>query len=618
LGSQLGYRAVRWLASGTEATELGGLGTDPSGYSEEARAYAVNDAGVAVGFSRKYVSGSDKGDRAVRWDASGTEATELGNLGDIGGYTQCYAYAVNAVGTAVGVADKFGSGVGLGPRAVRWDASGTVATELGNLGTNTFGQTEAIARAVNAAGTAVGNAEKYVSGSGKGTRAVRWDASGTEATELGTLGTDPNGQTYSVALAVNNAGTAFGYSEKYVSGSYNGIRALVWLPNSTNAIDLNELGVAHPSDGSWLLQVIYTINADGWASGYGAFSPNVGPAYLRLWITQVGLGGTWTDVFSGSLNGTWGRGPQWSTGTPAMQVGDAVFNASAAYSVSLDRNETTRSISVSAGDVTLNLNGYRLGTTLGSTIGSGASLKIGSSGAAAITGSITNNGTLAPGVSVGMLNIDGNYTQSASGKLQIELGSLANFDGLQVVGDLVIGGTIEISLLEDYLPMAGNEFDILDWTGALSGTFDMVILPSAINWNTSQLYTQGVISVVGLAGDYNGDNVVDTADYVVWRNNGGIQGEYNTWRVNFGNTASIPGDFNNDDVVNAADYIVWRKNGGTPDRFNIWRTTFGDTFGGAGSSLNDVNASPNVPEPASLGLFAITSVLFFGSRQKGP
>lgn len=39
-----------------------------------------------------------------------------------------------------------------------------------------------------------------------------------------------------------------------------------------------------------------------------------------------------------------------------------------------------------------------------------------------------------------------------------------------------------------------------------------------------------------LFGDYNGNGVVDDADYVVWRKNEGTQLEYNTWRANFGET----------------------------------------------------------------------------------
>lgn len=36
------------------------------------------------------------------------------------------------------------------------------------------------------------------------------------------------------------------------------------------------------------------------------------------------------------------------------------------------------------------------------------------------------------------------------------------------------------------------------------------------------------------AGDYNGNGVVDAADYVVWRNTNGSQAAYDVWRANFG------------------------------------------------------------------------------------
>jgi hypothetical protein len=42
--------------------------------------------------------------------------------------------------------------------------------------------------------------------------------------------------------------------------------------------------------------------------------------------------------------------------------------------------------------------------------------------------------------------------------------------------------------------------------------------------------------MVGLDGDYDGNGVVDAADYVWWRKNDGGAAGYNTWRTNFGRT----------------------------------------------------------------------------------
>ena len=81
---------------------------------------------------------------------------------------------MNNSGTAVGCAEKYDGDRYLGPRAVRWDLSGTAATELGNPGTHN-GETRAEACAINGAGIAIGYADKYdESGTDLG-RNLLWD-----------------------------------------------------------------------------------------------------------------------------------------------------------------------------------------------------------------------------------------------------------------------------------------------------------------------------------------------------------------------------------------------------------------------------------------------------------
>jgi hypothetical protein len=75
---------------------------------------------------------------------------------------------------------------------------------------------------------------------------------------------------------------------------------------------------------------------------------------------------------------------------------------------------------------------------------------------------------------------------------------------------------------------------------------------------------------------------------------------------------TLPGDFNEDGVVDGADYVVWRKNGGTQAEFDEWRANFGATQGsGGGSSVappsNESNSA--VPEPAAMGLVVIACTL---------
>jgi hypothetical protein len=65
----------------------------------------------------------------------------------------------------------------------------------------------------------------------------------------------------------------------------------------------------------------------------------------------------------------------------------------------------------------------------------------------------------------------------------------------------------------------------------------------------------------------------------------------------------LAGDYDGNDVVDAADYTWWRKNDGTPTGYNTWRTNFGRTAG-SGSGW-DVTS---VPEPMS-GVMMVASML---------
>ena len=57
-------------------------------------------------------------------------------------------------------------------------------------------------------------------------------------------------------------------------------------------------------------------------------------------------------------------------------------------------------------------------------------------------------------------------------------------------------------------------------------------------------------------GDYNSDGVVDSADYIVWRNEDGTQTGYDIWRENFGRTMGN-GSLSNADVPEPTVMVWW-------------------------------------------------------------
>jgi predicted esterase len=74
-------------------------------------------------------------------------------------------------------------------------------------------------------------------------------------------------------------------------------------------------------------------------------------------------------------------------------------------------------------------------------------------------------------------------------------------------------------------------------------------------------------------------------------------------------------DFNQDGVIDAADYVVWRKNGGTAAEYDRWQSNFGRSLftGGAGALFPATTSiepqSPAIPEPATIATFLIGVIL---------
>ncbi|MEX2170217.1 MAG: hypothetical protein WD851_12970 [Pirellulales bacterium] len=194
---------------------------------------------------------------------------------------------------------------------------------------------------------------------------------------------------------------------------------------------------------------------------------------------------------------------------------------------------------------------------------------------------IENRGTLRLGSSPGQTQ-GFEYNQTASGSWEVELASTAadQYDRMTLTGIATLDGVLALSLLDGFQPMVNDTFIILA-AAAIHGEFSTIddtaaTLGSNLQWEVhyNQTNVQLVVSRAGLPGDYNGNGIVDAADYTVWRD--GLGGEF------------------------------------TPADYGVWKQNFGAT-GATGSASADA-----VPEPATLPLivFAAAVGMILGQKTR--
>lgn len=132
---------------------------------------------------------------------------------------------------------------------------------------------------------------------------------------------------------------------------------------------------------------------------------------------------------------------------------------------------------------------------------------LGGHGDIADPGTRVIQGKVAPGSSPGCVTDQGNVVFEAGAQLEIELGgttACTGYDRYTVALSLTLSGpTINVLLINGFVPSAGQRFDVLDW-GTLTGTFGKVNLPALPNglvWDVTALHTKGEIAVVAPAAE---------------------------------------------------------------------------------------------------------------------
>jgi len=213
------------------------------------------------------------------------------------------------------------------------------------------------------------------------------------------------------------------------------------------------------------------------------------------------------------------------------------------------------------------------------------------------TGSIVGGGDvyfeadLTPGSSPAEVTYDANVYFGNEATANMEIAGImlgTQYDRLIVSGELHFGGTLEVTTISSFVPGVGDSFDIFDW-GTADGAFATLDLPALeenLMWNAEQLYITGTLRVV-LAGDYNGNGIVDAGDYTVWRNSLGRTG------------VGLAADGNGNNQIDAGDFGVWEAN-----------------FGATAGSGSGANANAAVPEPATLMLIILAAAGVYARRRR--
>jgi len=100
--------------------------------------------------------------------------------------------------------------------------------------------------------------------------------------------------------------------------------------------------------------------------------------------------------------------------------------------------------------------------------------------------SFTNEGLVSPGTSPGTLDFSGDYVQSVTGELLIEIGGYtpgSEYDQLVVDGSADLSGLLDVALWGDFSPGVGDNFVVLTTTGNLTDNGLQLAAEDVASWN---------------------------------------------------------------------------------------------------------------------------------------
>lgn len=113
------------------------------------------------------------------------------------------------------------------------------------------------------------------------------------------------------------------------------------------------------------------------------------------------------------------------------------------------------------------------------------------------TGAVTNNGTIAPGNSIGSMTV-ASYTQNPGSNFELEINAAGASDILNVTNGATLNGGNLIVLPEPGLYTTGTTYNFLVTLTGITGTFDNIIESHPADFKVNYLSVGGIVSIAQL------------------------------------------------------------------------------------------------------------------------